>query len=94
MGGLRVLPDLTLDKLKPTSSGMLVLPGGDAWDKKKNKATALMAAEFLAKEIPVAAICGATVGLARIGLLDDIPYTQQLEGIHRSHRLESCCLAR
>ena len=75
IGGLRVMPDLTLDKLKPTSSAMLVLPGGTAWDKKKNKEAALLASDFLAKQIPVAAICGATVGLARIGLLDNVPHT-------------------
>ena len=75
VGGLRVLPDLTLDKPKPTSSGMLILPGGEAWDKKKNKEAALLAGDFLTKEIPVAAICGATVGLARIGLLDNVPHT-------------------
>ena len=74
-GGLRMVPDLTLDKLMPTSSGMLILPGGEAWDKKKNKEAALLAADFLTKEIPVAAICGATVGLARIGLLDNVPHT-------------------
>src|SRR5690349_16613651 len=35
-GGLRVLPDMTLDKLRPGASAMLVLPGGDPWDRKKN----------------------------------------------------------
>lgn len=75
IGGLKIIPDLTLDKLKPTNSAMLVLPGGSAWDKKKNKAAAQLAAEFLAKEIPVSAICGATAGLAREGILDAIPHT-------------------
>ncbi|MFZ6770754.1 type 1 glutamine amidotransferase family protein [Undibacterium sp. Di26W] len=75
MGGLRVTPDLTLDKIKPGSSGMLVLPGGTAWDKKKNIEAAQLAADFLAKGTPVAAICGATAGLARTGLLDDVPHT-------------------
>jgi putative intracellular protease/amidase len=75
MGGLRVIPDLTLDKLKASSSGMLVLPGGKAWDMKKNKEAAQLAADFLAKGTPVAAICGATAGLARIGLLDGVPHT-------------------
>ncbi|MEO6024387.1 MAG: DJ-1/PfpI family protein [Burkholderiales bacterium] len=75
MGGLRITPDITLDKLKPHGSVMLVLPGGTAWDKKKNKEAAQLAAEFLAKEVPVAAICGATAGLARAGLLDKVPHT-------------------
>jgi len=75
MGGLRVMPDITLDKLKPSSSAMLVLPGGTAWDEMKNKEASQLAADFLKQETPVAAICGATVGLARIGLLDNVPHT-------------------
>ena len=50
MGGMRVLPDLTLDKLNPNSNGMLVLPGGTAWDRKKNKEAASLAADFSPKE--------------------------------------------
>lgn len=75
MGGLRVTPHLTLDMLKPGNSGMLVLPGGVAWDQRKNIEAAQLASVFLAHETPVAAICGATAGLARIGLLDDVPHT-------------------
>lgn len=75
MGGLCVESELTLDKLKPGNSAMLVLPGGIAWDKKKNKEAAQLAAEFVAKGTPVAAICGATAGLARVGLLDAVPHT-------------------
>ena len=40
IGGLRVTADMTLNRLKPTNSAMLVLPGGVAWDKKKNKEAA------------------------------------------------------
>lgn len=75
MGGLRVMPDLKLAALKPNASSMLVLPGGTAWDKNKNKEAAQLATEFLAREISVAAICGATAGLARVGLLDAVPHT-------------------
>lgn len=75
MGGLRVTPDLTLGKLKPSGSVMLVLPGGIAWDMQKNKEAAQLAAEFFAKGTPVAAICGATVGLASVGVLDGVPHT-------------------
>ncbi|RZJ12268.1 MAG: glutamine amidotransferase [Rubrivivax sp.] len=74
-GGLRVVPDLTLAKLKPAKSAMLVLPGGASWDKKKNKEAARLAGEFLEAGRPVAAICGATAGLARAGLLDGVPHT-------------------
>ncbi len=75
IGGLRVTPDMTLDQLRPDDSVMLVLPGGTAWDEKNNSEAAQLAAEFLAKEVPVAAICGATAGLARAGLLDKVAHT-------------------
>lgn len=74
-GGLRVLPDMLLPALKPRASAMLVLPGGAAWDQKKNKQAAAMAASFIEQQVPVAAICGATAGLARAGLLDDVEHT-------------------
>ncbi|MEO8313912.1 MAG: DJ-1/PfpI family protein [Pseudomonadota bacterium] len=75
IGGLRVTADMTLEKLMPKNSAMLVLPGGIAWDKKKNKQAAALAAEFLAQGVHVAAICGATAGLARAGVLDNIAHT-------------------
>jgi len=75
IGGLRITADMTIDTLRPGNSAMLVLPGGAAWDKKRNKEAALLAGEFLSKGVPVAAICGATAGLARVGVLDTIPHT-------------------
>lgn len=75
MGGLHVTPELTLNKLKPRNSVMLVLPGGIAWDKAKNKEATQLATEFIESDTPVAAICGATAGLARAGLLDATPHT-------------------
>ena len=44
IGGLRVTPDLTLAALQPVDSAMLVLPGGMAWDQKKNSEAAMLAA--------------------------------------------------
>lgn len=70
MGGIRIQPDLALDELSTENSAMLVLPGGIAWDEGKNKETIDVARVFLDSGVPVAAICGATAGLARGGLLD------------------------
>src|SRR5918999_5387041 len=74
-GGLRITADLTLDELTPADSGMLILPGGDTWDEGGNVEAVEKAREFLAAGIPVAAICGATAGLARGGVLDDRRHT-------------------
>jgi putative intracellular protease/amidase len=75
VGGLHVLPDLTLDALEPLQSAMLILPGGAAWDQGHNVEAVDRARAFLAAGIPVAAICGATAALARGGLLDDRRHT-------------------
>ncbi|WP_062210654.1 DJ-1/PfpI family protein [Streptomyces sp. NBRC 109706] len=76
MGGLRVLPDLPLDRLDPADSALLILPGAGAWMAGDSLAPFAEAArEFVAAGVPVAAICGATVGLARAGLLDDRAHT-------------------
>jgi putative intracellular protease/amidase len=70
MGGLRVLPDAALAGVDPADSALLVLPGAAMWDGGGGDAFADAAARWLAAGVPVAAICGATFGLARAGLLD------------------------
>lgn len=54
---------------------MLILPGGEAWDAGENSKILESAKALLEADIPVAGICGATAGLARAGILDDIPHT-------------------
>ena len=75
MGGVRILPDVVLADLDPAGSDLLVLPGGELWDAGGGAAFAEAAERFLAAGVPVAAICGATAGLARAGLLDDRAHT-------------------
>ncbi|WP_024794113.1 type 1 glutamine amidotransferase family protein [Tomitella biformata] len=75
MGGLRVLPDLTLDELQPRDSAMLILTGNDIWPTEQFAPFAAKARDFLDAGVPVAAICGATGGLALAGLLDDREHT-------------------
>ncbi len=75
MGGLTVLPEMTLDALDPADSALLILPGGEAWDQGKHSAAAEKARAFLDTGVPVAAICGATAALARAGLLDTRRHT-------------------
>ncbi|KFK90096.1 thiamine biosynthesis protein ThiJ [Streptomyces sp. JS01] len=76
MGGLRVQPDLTLDELRSQDSALLILTGAAGWDTGETLAPFARAARtFLDAGVPVAAICGATAGLAREGLLDDRAHT-------------------
>ena len=75
MGGLRILPDTVLDDLDPAASDLLILPGSDLWDAGGGAAFAAAAGRFLDSGVPVAAICGATAGLARAGLIDHRRHT-------------------
>ncbi|WP_217242802.1 type 1 glutamine amidotransferase family protein [Streptomyces sp. AC555_RSS877] len=76
LGGLGIRPDLALDDVRPEDSSLLILPGADLWDLSDDLAPfARKARAFLDAGVPVAAICGATAGLAREGLLDDRDHT-------------------
>src|SRR5215216_407538 len=70
MGGVRMLPDATLAELEPSASDVLILAGGDMWDAGGGQVLVEVAERFLEAGAPVAAICGATAGLARGGVLD------------------------
>ena len=56
-------------------SDLLILPGADLWDAGGGDAFAAAAERWLEAGVPVAAICGATFGLARAGLLDTRRHT-------------------
>ncbi|MER5935046.1 DJ-1/PfpI family protein [Streptomyces sp. NPDC002054] len=76
MAGVRIQPDSALADLDPAESSLLILTGASLWDTGDSLAPfAAKAREFLAAGVPVAAICGATAGLAREGLLDTRAHT-------------------
>jgi putative intracellular protease/amidase len=75
MGGLRTVADTLLSDLHPAGSALLILPGAEMWDAGGGGAFAAAAGRFLEAGVPVAAICGATAGLARAGLLDEREHT-------------------
>jgi putative intracellular protease/amidase len=73
-GRLRVQTDGTLSEEDEEAVAMLVLPGADTWDAGHEAALDL-AVRLLGRGVPVAAICGATIGLARAGVLDERAHT-------------------
>ena len=76
MGGLRVVPDRALADLDPAAVRLLILPGGDLWEGIYPRAELeAVLTELRACEVPIAAICGATLALARAGLLNDRAHT-------------------
>lgn len=75
MGGLLITPDLSLKEINIAESEMLILPGGASWDQDGNKEIIDLAKKFNEKKKIIAAICGATLGLAKAGLLDKVNHT-------------------
>jgi putative intracellular protease/amidase len=75
MAGLKVVPDLMLDEVKPEDSALLVLPGGDMWQEQSQPAVESLLRRFHEQEVPIAAICGATLEIARAGLTRGIRHT-------------------
>ena len=77
VGGLTVRVDASLKDVDEHDSALLILVGGQGWenDVHTHAQAVEVAARRLQRGLPVAAICGATAGLARAGLLDGRPHT-------------------
>lgn len=76
MGGINTMPDVDfrpevdLADIDSGNTAMLILPGGTAWEERANEAITPLVTHCLLNGIPVAAICGATLFLADLGILD------------------------
>ncbi|GIP59071.1 type 1 glutamine amidotransferase family protein [Paenibacillus woosongensis] len=75
MGGLKILPDIKLDECNIENTDILILPGGDTWTESIHQPILKIAQRCLKDGILVAAICGATIGLAQTGLLNSRLHT-------------------
>ncbi|PGK26766.1 glutamine amidotransferase [Bacillus cereus] len=75
MGGLNIKPDISLDECILESNDLLILPGGNTWSEEIHKPILQKVDEALKLGTIVAAICGATIGLANYGYLDSINHT-------------------
>lgn len=80
MGGMKIVPDCSIDDIAVSETNVLLLPGADTWNDPKHGAIIEKATEFLALGATVCAICGATAALANFGLLDNRPHTSNGAG--------------
>ena|SRR5436190_11003653 len=75
MGGLDVVCTRKLSDIDFDNTAMLILPGGDAWERKELQEIIPIVEKCIQKQIPIAAICAATTLLAEMKLLDSIKHT-------------------
>jgi putative intracellular protease/amidase len=79
MAGLKLTPDLTIDNLNEAAASILILPGGDMWEKKSDEKLKALLRRFHEKSVPIAAICGATLEIARAGLTHGVRHTSNAQ---------------
>jgi putative intracellular protease/amidase len=75
MGGLCLVPDISVEDIDDGRCALLILPGGDSWFGPGHEAILEKARSLLDDGVPVAAICAATFGVAGVGLLDERKHT-------------------
>jgi len=75
MGGMQIVPELSIEEVQFNNAGVLILPGSDLWQELKHQPVFELVKNFLSKNILVGAICGATVALANSGILDSYKHT-------------------
>jgi putative intracellular protease/amidase len=85
MGGLRVLPDLTLAEMDPLRAALLIVPGGHLWERDAGLAAIAAVRRLHAAGATVAGICAATLVLARAGLLDTRTHTSNMPDYIERH---------
>jgi putative intracellular protease/amidase len=75
MGGLKLIPDVTLDEATPDDACIFMLPGGDMWERESHENLKTFLRRLHAERVPIGAICGATLEIARAGLTKNIRHT-------------------
>ncbi len=75
IGGLKLLPEITINEVSPANAGIFTLPGGDMWEQHSHEKLIDLLHRFHGENVPIAAICGATLEVARAGLTHDVRHT-------------------
>lgn len=74
-GGLTVVPDTVIDAVDPATAAMVILPGSSLYEKNDPAGLVPLVRACIGKKVPVAAICGGTLFLAKHGFLDTVRHT-------------------
>jgi putative intracellular protease/amidase len=78
MGGIEIIPDISVDNMDLKNGDLVVLPGADTWQNGNNQKIIDRINGNM--DITIAAICGATMALADNGILDTKRHTSNDKG--------------
>ena len=80
LGGISITPAGAAEDVSPDGFDVLVLCGGTIWQSGEAPDLSAPVGRFIDAGKPVAAICDATLELARLGVLDDRAHTGNFSG--------------
>jgi putative intracellular protease/amidase len=88
-GSLQIQPEKALAELNFATIDLLIIPGGNAWETDPTAYAEIepLVQTLIEQHKPVAAICGATILLARMGILDRVAHTSNGPGYLGQHCL-------
>lgn len=75
MGGFRVLPDVSLDAVIADEAAIFIMPGGGMWEEKSDEKLIALLHQLQEANVLIAAICGATLEIARSKLTERLRHT-------------------
>lgn len=75
MGGIKIVPDANIEDIDARQACIFIAPGGDMWEQEANENYIALFKRLHREGVIIGAICGATLGLGRAGLLDEINHT-------------------
>lgn len=75
MGGLKVVPETTLNNVTSSEAGIFVLPGGDMWEQETHENLVRLLHQLHTENVLIGALCGATLEIARAGLMRGTRHT-------------------
>lgn len=78
MGGITILPDVTIAEIEAADTAVFILPGGHMWEQQSNESLHALLHDLHAQDVPLAAICGATLEIARAGLTHQVRHTSNI----------------
>lgn len=75
IGGMQIIPECTTEDMEDNACAALLLPGAQDWTSEKHQAILKKVEDYLYEGKIVGAICGATLALSEIGLLNHLLHT-------------------